>query len=162
MNSFSHKKGASVVEALVGSAIILVALGAITLTFSFYLRTEVSNISDVQATLLAEEGIEAVRSMRDAGYSTSLATFSTSTALYLSFSTVTSKWSTTTLNSYVDGQFERKLNVSDVKRDGNDDIAASGTVDANTKLVTVTVSWRAQTGTTSRAISTYFTNLFSN
>lgn len=163
MRTSTHKnRGVSLVEVVVGSAIILLAIGAITATFTLFLRSEFDNVNQVQAALLAEEGIEAIRSIRDAGYTTGILPLSTSTPYYLVWNSASSTWATSTSMSLVDGQFLRKVTFANVYRNATDDIAATGTYDSGTRLVTVRVSWAAPGGTTTRTLSTYIANLFSN
>src|SRR3989344_5170826 len=52
--------------------------------------------------------------------------------------------------------------LDDVYRHGGEDITESGTLDPDTKKVTVSVSWRAQSGTSTRSLSIYMTNMFNN
>ena len=83
------------------------------------------------------------------------------TAYYLTWNG--SKWATSTSNVFLDGKFERKVTVANVQRDNTsqDIVLSGGTVDANTKLVTMTVAWSTTPGaTTTKTISAYFTNLF--
>ena len=83
----------------------------------------------------------------------------TGSSYYLTFNGTS--WATSTTNTYIDGVFERKIVLSDVYRDANDDIVSSGGVlDTGTRKATVTVSWYEKTATTTKSISTYLTNIF--
>lgn len=156
----SYKRGFSLVEALVGSAIALASIFVLTSSFSFYLRAEFENVSQIQAAFLAEEGQEAIRSMRDSGWTSQIAPLSTSVPFFLSWTG--SSWTTSSTYTLIDNQFERKVAISQVYRNASDDIATSGTLDPNTRKVVVSVAWRGPQGTTTRSISAYVTNLFSN
>ncbi len=59
------------------------------------------------------------------------------------------------------GIFTRKVNVFRVYRDGNGDIAPSGTEDTQTKLITITVSWSDSGQTLSKTLSLYLMDIFS-
>ena len=98
--------------------------------------------------------------MRDTSWSSNIATQSSGTVFYLAWSG--SAWSTTTTNTFIDSTFERKVVFSDVYRDGSQQISSSGTLDSNTKKVTVTVSWQSGGATSTRALTAYISNLFSN
>ena len=107
-----------------------------------------------------EEGLEVVTFLRDKGWANNIAKLSTTTIYYLSWSGT--DWATTTTPQYVDGMFLRKISVADVKRDGSDRIASSGTYDPNTKQITATVEYYQGHSTTTRVMSTFITNLYSN
>jgi Tfp pilus assembly protein PilV len=158
---YKNKRGMSLVEVVVGSTIILVAFLALLTTYNLYLKSTFNNSRIIQASLIAEEGIEATRLMRSSNWTSNIANLSNGVSYYFSWDG--SKWVSSTLNVYVDNSFERKFVLSPVYRDSNDKIASSGTLDASTKLVTVTVSWRDSGGATStRSLSTYLTNIFGN
>ena len=98
--------------------------------------------------------------MRDNGWTANIASQTASSTFYISFNGST--WVSTASNTYIDGTFERSVVLYDVYRDGGEDITESGTLDPDTKKVTVSVSWRAQSGTSTRSLSIYMTNMFNN
>ena len=151
--------GLGAVEVLVGTAIVTAALlGAVTVYDRFTIQA-LRSVREVQAGFLLGEGIEALRSLRDNGWASSIVPLTVGTSYQLSFSG--SLWqATTTPMAFIDGAFERTVVLASTTRDGNDDIAPSGTEDPNTREVTVTLSWRAQNATTTRQLSTYLSNLF--
>lgn len=151
----ARKKGASLVEVIVATAIILLILTSLYAAHIFYLRTVLSNLNKVKASFLLEEGIEAVKLIRDQSW-TNISNIPENIDRHLYWSGT--MWQATTTNIFVDGIFERKFTIAGVNRDGNDDIAQSGSSDDGTKKVTVTVSWAAGAATTSKSMSTYITN----
>ena len=150
-------KGMALVEIVIGSAIISVAILAASSAYGTYVNYAFANQRNVQAGYILEEGLEAVTFFRDTSWSGNIAKLSTTTTYYLTFS---STWATTTTAQYVDGVFLRSLTISDVKRDGSDKIAGSGTYDPNTKLITATVAYPQGQATTTKSISTYITNIY--
>jgi len=165
MNKHIYTKGTGLLEVIVAVAILGVALGSVVVTFSFYIRAALQNTEVIQATYLAEEGLEAVRIMRDTSWSSNVESLTLNTPYYLTYATSTMIWSanSTPENNYVDGKFMRTLSLGEVRRDGNDDIVSSGgSVDAESRLVNVTVSWSQRGATTSRSLSMYLTNIFDN
>ena len=152
--------GIALVEIVVGSAIILAAVLAINVSYNTYLQYALANQKNVESSYLLEEGLEAVTLLRDKGWVANISKLSTTTTYYLNF--VSSVWATTTTAQYVDGVFLRSFSVVDVKRDGSDRIALSGTYDPNTKKITATVAYWQGHSTTTRAISTYITNIYNN
>lgn len=153
-------RGFGLVEVVVGAAIIAVAFVGILSSFDISLRAGLANTQKIQAALYAEEGLEAVRYLRDSSWSTNLATLATSTPYYLVFRNI---WAISTTTS-LDGIFTRTITVDDVYRDATTkDIvpsSASSAIDSNTLKVTASVTWPSSSATTSTA--TYLANLFNN
>ncbi len=157
--------GFSLVEVMIGSSIILIGFFALISAFNGYLRIASANANTLQASLLAEEGIEAVRLLRDNGYAANISALSNDTNYYLSWNG--SGWVATTTRILVDSLYERKFVLSAVNRDNATDrisTAASGvTVDTHARKATVTVSWLNQSrATTTVSLATYVTDIFSN
>ncbi len=158
---FRLKKGMGLLEVLVGLSIIAVAMAAIVGTYRSYLKAALSSTDSIKAAYLAEEGFEAVKFLRDSGWTSNIASLSAGTNYSLWWSGTT--WKATTTPQYVDGIFWRYFTISPVSRDANDDITTSGgTDDPNTKRIDVTIAWPSGAATTTKTISTYITNLFSN
>lgn len=154
------QKGFTLVEALIASALALTIVLGLIVTFMLVLRSTLANTPRTQAALLAEEGIEVTRLLRDASWSSNIATKTNDVPFYLTFNGTS--WLATTTNTYINSTFERSVTLAAVYRDGNQNIVQSGgTLDPNARKVTVTVSWR-QSATTSKSVSTYLTNVFSN
>ncbi len=150
-------KGFGLIEVVVGAAIISVSfLGLMSVAnLSFKILEKSSN--NIKAGFLLEEGVEAVKIIRDSGWN-NISSLSNGVNYYLIYNGAT--WTTTTAPVYVDNIFERKFVLSDVYRDINDDIATSGTIDAGTKKITISVFWKEGGSTITQSFSTYITNLF--
>ena len=150
--------GLTLVEVLVATSIVLVFLLALFEVSNLYLRTVFLNTGSVKATFLAEEGLEAIRFLRDSSWDENIVPLSNGTDYGLVLES--NLWQATTTNIFIDGIFERIMNLSEVYRDASDDIVSSGgTLDSDTRLVTVTVSWKTSQATTTRLISTYLSNI---
>jgi type II secretory pathway pseudopilin PulG len=161
---FSHEinKGFGLVEVVIGVAIISIAVLAIMGVFQKALILTSSTTRSTQAAFLAEEGIEAVKILRDTSWDDNIDILSEGTDYYLSFSTTTG-WSAGTEVVVIDGIFYRSFQIEDVYRNAiTDDIEGAGTEDPDTKKITVSVSWYERNSTTTRLISTYITNIFGN
>ncbi|MBX4210883.1 hypothetical protein KW783_02850 [Candidatus Parcubacteria bacterium] len=152
-----YKKGMGLVEILVAASIILLFLVAIITANNIYIKAGFGNTRKIQAGFLLEEGVEALRVMRDKGWA-AFSSITPDTTYYLAYSAGT--WDKTSTNTYIDSLFERSFVISCVTRDSSDKINTSVTTcpgnDSNTKQVTVSVAWHDQTGTTTRSITTYF------
>lgn len=158
----ANGRGFGLIETVVGAAIIVVVLlGLSTLGQYTFRMVDESNFR-IRAGFLAEEGIEAARSMRDASWTANIASLALGTDYSLVFSS--GVWQTTaTPQALIDGVFTRTLQLAAVNRDSLDVITSSGgTLDPNAKRVTVQVAWSNRGRTGSMMIQTYMTNLFKN
>lgn len=146
------------VEIIVGAAVLSTALLGIATFFQSTLAVSGATSTSIRGDYLLEEGVEAVKLLRDESYAANLFKLSTTTPTYLTWSGT--MWATSTTNTFIDGKFERSISAGDVVRDVNGDIATSGTFDSNTKLITVTVAWQMKGATTTKTIQTYIMNIF--
>ena len=153
--------GFGLVEVLVGSSIIAAVLISLLGVAGNFIRVSHATVRTTQGVYLLEEGVEASRLIRDGGWTANIVPLSVGATYRFAWDTSTDTWVPTTTIHYIDGMFDRTFTLSDVYRNADDDIAGSGTLDPNTRLVTVTVSWRGPSeATTSKSISTYITNFF--
>ncbi|MEX0930595.1 MAG: hypothetical protein WDZ79_02860 [Candidatus Paceibacterota bacterium] len=158
-----HKSnGVSFIEIIIATSIILLVVTGVVASYSFWITEHSISTDRVVNAMLLEEGMEAVRSIRDRDWS-EFAALSTSDTHYLAFATTTSEWTVVADPEWIDGSYKRWFEVADVSRDGNDKITESGgTTDQNTRKVTISATWNDSSGTTTRNVSSYFTNLFEN
>jgi len=170
INFKKNKLGFTIIEVLIACSIISISMFALMQTAQKGLTLSHQALKKSQASLLLEEGAEAVKSIRDNDWVT-IDGLSLNTPYYLFFNTTTKSWvldntSTTNLPGYiptypVDGVFVRTVTVSSVGRDTNDDILVSGgTIDNRTKLITVSVSWPISGATSSKSLSFYISDIF--
>ena len=101
-------------EILIGASIITASFLGVLTVFDRLLQSSRSMVELSQATALLEEGLEVGRIFRDQSW-INLANWSTGTNYYLTWSG--GKWATTTVNTFIDGKFERKISLTDVNRD---------------------------------------------
>ncbi len=145
------------IELLVSSAILVTAFLGATAVAQKSLQVSRQAAHTAEASFLLEEGAEAVRIFRDNAW-TNISSLDASTTYYPVYSSGTWSLNTTPAST---GIFNRGITVSDVYRDGSNNIAASGTLDSNIKLFTITVSWQEGGSTISKSLSFYLANLFS-
>lgn len=158
---YCNTKGVTLIEALIATSIIMAFLVALVSVHNTYLSSSLSDLFEVKATYLAEEGMEAVKGLRDASWTNNIASQANDTSYYLAFSN--GAWTLTTTPLLIDSKFSRTVRFSSVGRDSSSDIVTSGgTSDPNTRKVTVVVSWPLGETTATRSIETYITNIFSN
>ncbi len=159
------QSGFTILELVIGSAIIAGFLLAATYSFQIFLRLSRENNNSLRATFLLEEGLEAARIWRDTSWSdiSGLVTVEDNPAQVYYYNFTGANWATTPTNTFIDGLFERKLQVANAYRNGSNELVSSGgTEDHNTRLLTVSVAWKTSAGTTTRSLSTYLANLFNN
>ena len=157
-------KGFGLVEVVIASAIISVSIFSLSAVSVIGNRLQSQSLEKTRANFLSEEGLEAMRFLRDKSWNTNLANLSIGTNYYISFASSTSQWSIgSTTPPYIDSFFDRKIMVENVFRDSNDNIVLSGgTQDPDTKKVTVAVLWQDRNATTSINLSTYLSDIFDN
>lgn len=152
--------GFSLVEVIIAVSIATFSILAVWRVYTFFIELSLSNPALFQASFLAEEGIEAVKFMRDDGWTEKIAPLSSDISYHLAFDG--SGWEATTTPILIDNRFYRLVNFANVYRDSSGNIVDSGSPDANTKKISVTVSWQKNTGTTTKEIITYVSNIFQN
>lgn len=154
-----NNHGFLLVEIIVASAIISIITFSIVSAAQKGLVLSERAMHQTQASYILEEGAEAVKTIRDASWN-NISTLTVGTTYYLSFNTTTNTWSLSTTANKIDNYFTRKVQLSSVNRDVNDDIAASGTLDARTKKVDINVAWPGDGGTVSKSLTFYIADIF--
>lgn len=146
-----------ILEVVVAASIMAVVALAFLGSFAVLTRVHERNMLFIKGDLLAEEGLEAMRFIKAAGWN-NLSGIPSGTARYLAVGV--SAWSVTTTPERIDGDFYRTIRVYQVSRNSSDDIVASGgTVDANTLLTESSVSWSYRGATTTVTYKAYVTNI---
>ncbi len=154
------KKGISVIEVLIASAVISLSIIYIANIYGSFVSISINNTAKVQAVFLLDEGVEAIKTMRGEKWS-NIANTTIGTTYFLHWNT--DRWQATTSTSTIDGFFTRTFTSSAVKRDAstfNIQTDGSGTVDTGTRKVDLTVSWAEKGATTTRTASMYIFNLY--
>lgn len=153
-----NSKGVGIIEIVVVVAIAGIALFGISGVSSYALGVMNDRKALLEASYLAEEGIEAIRSVRDENWSSNIAGLTMGTNYYSVVSG--SKWILQTTNpGLINNRYARRAVFENVNRDGSDNIVTSGgTLDANTKKVTTYVSWSDRRGSQEISLVTYLTN----
>jgi prepilin-type N-terminal cleavage/methylation domain-containing protein len=152
-----YQRGFGLIEILIAVSIISATIFAFTEVSTRSVRLTSKAVAITQVGFLLDEGVEAVKIIRDTAW-TNISGTTNGTTYYLNFSG--SAWSFTQTPNTIDS-LTRTVVFSPVYRDGADDIATTGTLDSNTKKVTITVSWIEQSGSTvSKVVELYITNVF--
>src|SRR3989344_7757596 len=156
MNYLSKKKksyGFSLIEIVVGVSIIAITFVGLVSTYNIFFKVALKNTKKIQSAYLLEEGLEAIRSVRDESWDGNIASLATNTNLSLTYNG--SEWVVGSGGVMIDGLFFRQFKVFDVYRDANNDISSSGILDSETKFFTVSVAWVDRGATTTESMSAY-------
>ncbi|MFA5934902.1 MAG: hypothetical protein WC827_03405 [Candidatus Paceibacterota bacterium] len=152
------KKGIGLVEVLVAIFIFTIVLSSLILVSNMYLSGAGDSIKLTQASYIAEEGIEAVKTIRDDNW-TKISDITSGQAYYLYFNTASSTWQATTTKIYTDSFLRSFVLNNAVRNSITKDISDSGVEDPKTKKLTVSVSWYGKAGTTTKSLETYITDV---
>ena len=155
------EKGVGLIEIIIVGAILAIAFIGIV---SFLINSRgitFQNTRNTEATFLAKEAMEALRSMRDESWATNIAPLTSGTTYYPLISG--NKWTLATTDpGPINSLYIRTVVIENVNRDANDDISGSGTADPNTKKVVAVVTWQENQVTKDVTLTTYITNFLNN
>ncbi len=137
----SSEKGVGMLEIVIAVAIISATFFSVLQISAFTLKVMQERNDKAKALMFAQEGIEAVRNMRDGGWTANISGLTFGATYYLT--TSGSQWALTGTNpGMIGGKFTRTIVLANVSRDINDNIvAAGGTDDPKTKKVTAALAW---------------------
>jgi prepilin-type N-terminal cleavage/methylation domain-containing protein len=153
-------RGFTLIEILVACTIITTTLLFIMSAATKGIELSSRSLNYVKANYLLEEGAEAVKIVRDQGWS-NISEKEIETNYFLTFDNTTNTWNLGTDQTLpLDSIFTRSVVFSNVYRNGDDDISESGTLDENIRKVTVLVSWPAKNEVISKEIIFYLANIF--
>ena len=154
---FSTQAGVTLVEVVTGVAIVSIILIAIGFSIQTYIEARATLLVNLEATYLAEEGYEIIRSIRDENWST-LSAIPVNTTRYIAVSTTTR--AITTTPEVIDTDFRRSFKLQSVYRNATDDIVAStapgATIDSDSLELEMSVA--GPNGTTT--LEAILTNLY--
>jgi Tfp pilus assembly protein PilV len=156
MKRLQSQHGFFLIEVVVASAVIATAL--VLLLGSIQNSVEVSqrSLERTAASFLLEEGVEAMKSIRDTNWAT-VSTLTPNTTYYLQWSG--SAWTISQTVTLID-RYTRTISVESVYRDAaSDDIDEGGALDTDAKKVTVKVTWNAPSGLQEDDLSFYIFNI---
>lgn len=150
-------RGFTIVEIIIISGVIALALAGILQLENASLKSRQAAELKIQAVSYSEEGYEALRSLRDGGWDANIAPLINGQNYYLVLSG--GNWQAATdAPPPLGGRFTRTVVLSPVYRDGNGNIAETGTLDADTRKATVSVEWSERGLPVNISSSTYLTN----
>ena len=157
----NFKKGFSLVEILVGSSIICLSLVLIINLETSVSRIGFGSLDRVQATMLGEEGVIAIRNMRNSSWN-NISSLSDNIKYRIYWSDTSKTWQATTTLILIDNKFDRTVTFYPVNRDVNnfDIVTSGGALDTGTRKFLIEVLWSDSNGTTSKSFSSYIYNIY--
>lgn len=163
MKKENFKKGMMLAEILVAVFIFSITLSVLININNFYLTSVSSSLKSVKAAYLAEEGMEAVRIIRDTDFSHFI-NLNERENYYLHFiNSASSTWeATSSISSKNTDGIDRWFVLDSTRREYNKITTSTGDIDLNTKKVTVYVSWDDRGNINTKSFSTYLTKIIPN
>jgi len=159
----SRNRGFTLIEIILAASILTTFMLSISLYYKKILDVSQDTTRHIQSGCLLEEGIEAVKLLRDTSWTSRIAPLSAGTTYYLYWTGTA--WTSTTTKQIVEGVFTRSFSVANVNRDASDNIVSSGgTLDTGSKKFTFSVTWqlKGSRATTTESAEAYVMNLFNN
>lgn len=161
-----RQRGFGIIETVIASAIIGGSLWALASVFLLAGSAVALAGERTEAAFLLEEGVEAVRHLRDAGWDANIAPLTPGQDYYFSFNASSSLWSIGTIpEPPIEGIFSRSVRVERVSRDANFDIEAAynpANEDPETRKIAVKVRWERKGSAKTAALEAYLTDIFDN
>ena len=155
--NMKNRDGFGIIEFIVAMGIFLIigASGATNIISSFSSNRLADE--ETQASLYAQEGIEAVKSIKNQGWQSPF--LDTDCSISCGVGIIGASW-TWMGTENIFGKFTRTIEVSDVFRDSANNIVSSGgSKDPSTKKITSTVVWNFSPSRQNNiSLSTYLTN----
>ncbi|MDP1743575.1 MAG: prepilin-type N-terminal cleavage/methylation domain-containing protein [Candidatus Amesbacteria bacterium] len=129
------RKGQSLIELLIAMALAAVLIPAFMTGIMTTREGRAQQPQRATANAYLREAQEAVRQVRENGWSTF--------AVNGTFHPVVASgaWTLVSGNETTSDGFVRSIDIADAKRDGSGNLADSGTVDPSTKKITIAVAW---------------------
>src|SRR3989344_1692365 len=162
-----QKTGFGLLEIVIAASIISAVIFSLSSVFLISQKLETTSSNKIRANFLAEEGLEALRFLRDKSWSANLAGLLAGANYYFVFATTTSTWSVGAAGSdKIDNLFYRTITLENISRDpSTGDIESAynpANDDPDTKKFNASVAWQNRGATSTITISTYLSDIFDN
>jgi prepilin-type N-terminal cleavage/methylation domain-containing protein len=159
----NNKKGFSMIEVVIAIGIAVMFFLAIYEFILFSNKATLSGLRRVEATHLAQEAVEAVRTVRNnTGWDAGISPLISGDTYSLSLSG--GSWVITDVPSpLINDVFARTITFYDVMRDPvTSDISETGDIDERTRKIVVTISWNEKGTVYNEYLETYITDFLDN
>ena len=161
--SIHHARmGFTLIEIILATSIFTMFFLSVSFFYKKALDVSKDTTGHIQSGYFLEEGIEAIKLLRDQNWSSNITPLVPGATYYFHWDG--SRWTATTTSELIENTYTRTFTIANVYRDSGDNIASAGTLDPGTKKVTVSVAWvrMGNKGVANDSAETYITNLFNN
>lgn len=134
---YKFRRGFSLIEILVASSVLITVVVGVVGALQLYTRLARVDRDRAQAALYTQEAAEVLQLMRDEDWSANIEALTLGQEYQLVWSG--SAYSATTSDVLLNGRYIRTITLSELYRDGSDNVAESGTEDENARRVLVEV-----------------------
>ena len=137
MKSSVRPRGFSLVEIIIGTALVAALVTAVSSAWAYYGKLASQSYRLAQAAMMTEEGAEALVYMRDKGWSLAISPLTHDTDYYLVWDGT--DYVATTTETSVNG-LVRTISLASVYRDSSSNIVTNGgTLDPGTLTATISI-----------------------
>jgi len=155
----SKQNGYGLIEIIVVASIGIMVFLSVSKCLTSFLKIALHNINTTEALFLAKSSLEQARAVRDEDW-VNISSLNLGDSYHFDSNGASpEKWIAQTGTKSED-KYTIWIVVSEVQRDGNDDIVSSGGTytDLNTLKITSNVSWLTTNGTERISLFEYLTN----
>ena len=152
---FEFLNGFGVIEIIIVVAIVAGSFLAFLQTESLAIRLLRNEKENLEAAFLAQESLEVARAVRDESWTNNIVPLANGPFYYPMIES--GKWKLVSTDpGPVNGKYTRYVIFEEVRRDAQDRISATGTIDPGTRKITSRVLWNQ--GTKIKEVVAYITN----
>lgn len=157
MNAYK-KNGYGLIEIIIVVTVGTMVFLSVSECLNSFLKMSIQNANTTEALFLAKSSLEQARAFRDEDW-TNISSLTPGNSYYFEpDGSSPEKWIAQPGTKSED-QYTIGITVSEVQRDGNDDIASSGVyIDENTFKIISTASWLTANGLKQVSLFEYLTN----
>jgi type II secretory pathway pseudopilin PulG len=153
----SKQNGYGLIEIIITVAIGMMVFLGVSEYLNSFLRASLKNINTTEALFFAKSSLEQARAVRDEDWANISSLNPGDSYSFDSNGVSPEKW-IAQLGTRSEGKYTMWIIVSEVQRDGNDNIVPVGGPDENTFKITSNVSWPTASGTEQISLFEYLTN----
>ena len=153
----SKQNGYGLIEIIIVSSIGIIVFLSVSVFLNSFLRIAIHNINTTEALFLAKSSLEQARAIRDEDWANISSLNIDDSYHFDSDEASPEKWEAQ-LGTKSENKYTIWITVSEVQRDGDDDIVLVGGTDDNTLKITSNVSWLTPNGTEQISLFGYLTN----
>ena len=153
----SKQNGYGLIEIIIVSSIGIIVFLSVSVFLNSFLRIAIHNINTTEALFLAKSSLEQARAIRDEDWANISSLNIDDSYHFDSDEASPEKWEAQ-LGTKSENKYTIWITVSEVQRDGDDDIVLVGGTDDNTLKITSNVSWPTPNGMEQISLFGYLTN----